>query len=196
MNVLFLGTSPSPIVEALNGYGCTVISQDGVISLDYLERNKIQFAVSYRYRMMVRKPVIEYLNRRIINLHISFLPWNRGADPNLWSFLDDTPKGVTIHYMDEGLDTGDILIQEEIAYEKSDTLRTAYQKLSRTIETLFRIHWPAIVEGHIVPIRQVGSGSYHTTVDKAPYLHLISNGWDTPVMDLVGKGKMAAEGKV
>ncbi|MCL0081308.1 hypothetical protein M1N64_03665 [Peptococcaceae bacterium] len=44
---------------------------------------------------------------RAINLHISFLPWNRGADPNFWSFIENAPVGVSIHYLDEGIDTGD-----------------------------------------------------------------------------------------
>ena len=44
---------------------------------------------------------------------MSYLPWNRGADPNFWSILEDTPKGVTIHIMDESIDTGDILYQKD-----------------------------------------------------------------------------------
>lgn len=191
MNVLFLGISPSPIVDVLNEYGCTVISWDGSFGLDYVERNKIQFAVSYRYRSIVKKQVIEHLSGKIINLHISLLPWNRGADPNLWSFLADTPKGVTIHYMDESLDTGDILLQKEIGYDESDSLRTTYQRLSLEVENLFRVHWPAIAEGKIEPFQQIGSGSYHTTSDKAPFLHLLTKGWDTPVRNLIGKGKNA-----
>ncbi len=56
----------------------------------------------------------------IINLHISFLPWNRGAHPNFWSFYDDTPKGVTIHLIDEGIDTGAIIYQKEITFDRNE----------------------------------------------------------------------------
>ena len=38
-------------------------------------------------------------------MHISYLPFNRGAHPNYWSFKDNSPKGVTIHFIDNGIDT-------------------------------------------------------------------------------------------
>lgn len=46
-----------------------------------------------------------------MNLHISYLPWNKGADPNFWSCIDGTPAGVTLHHIDAGVDTGDIIAQ-------------------------------------------------------------------------------------
>ena len=45
---------------------------------------------------------------------MSFLPYNRGSHPNFWSFIDDTPKGITIHEIDEGADTGNIVFQKKI----------------------------------------------------------------------------------
>ena len=65
----------------------------------------VDFIISYGYRHILKKDLIEMFPRKIANLHISLLPWNRGADPNLWSFLEDTPKGVTIHYIDCSVDT-------------------------------------------------------------------------------------------
>ena len=63
-------------------------------------------------------------------MHISLLPWNRGYHPNIWSFLEDTPKGVTIHYINEGIDTGDIIVQKEIVIdEDKETLKSSYEIL-------------------------------------------------------------------
>ena len=70
--------------------------------------------VSYGYRKIVLADVIDKMAGEIINLHISYLPWNRGANPNFWSFIDDTPKGVTIHEMSADLDKGRILCQKEL----------------------------------------------------------------------------------
>ena len=52
-----------------------------------------------------------------------------GQDPNLWSFIEDTPKGVTIHEIDEGIDTGDIIFQKEIVLNSNETLASSYEKL-------------------------------------------------------------------
>ncbi len=126
--------------------------------------------------------------RRIINLHISYLPWNRGADPNLWSFLDNAPKGVTTHYIDAGLDTGRILIQEEISFRYNDTPRTSYERLAAAIEILFRKSWPRIREGKAQSFPQPQGGSSHRLKDRAAVEHLLTKGWDTPVSQLIGKG--------
>jgi methionyl-tRNA formyltransferase len=191
MNVLFLGKIPSPIVDILFENGCKIFAQESPISMEFLEENAFEFALSYRYRHLIKRSAIQYLNGRIVNLHISLLPWNRGADPNLWSFLEDTPKGVTIHYVDEGLDTGEILVQKDVNYYMNDTLRSTYSRLSATIEDLFRIHWPDIISGRLKSYPQIGSGSFHRIKDKEPFICLLKNGWDTPVSDLIGRAKYA-----
>lgn len=65
----------------------------------------------------------------ILNLHTSYLPWNRGAHPNVWPILDGSPAGVTLHRVDEGWDTGPILWQARCPVEPFDTAKTLYDKL-------------------------------------------------------------------
>ena len=119
MKVLSLGIKPSPLKSILEKNNCKVIERTDPIDLEFFNSSKVDFAVSYRFRHIVRKPIIEHLRGNIINLHISLLPWNRGADPNLWSFLENTPKGITIHYIDDGIDTGDIIAQKELFFDEN-----------------------------------------------------------------------------
>lgn len=101
-------------------------------------------------------------------MHISLLPWNRGASPNIWSFIDNTPKGVTIHMLSAGLDEGDILFQEEVQFDPQvETLQTTHTKLNEMIADLFKRNWPIICSGQYKELRkkQKGNGSYHTTAD-------------------------------
>ncbi len=56
-----------------------------------------EWIISYNYKYLIPKTIIDAVNGNVINLHISLLPYNRGAYPNVWSFLEETPKGVTIH---------------------------------------------------------------------------------------------------
>lgn len=189
MNVLVLGYMPSPASPVIMEHGCTVLEHSEPVNLDFLRKNKIDFAVSYRYRHIVSEPVIEFLNEKIINLHISLLPWNRGADPNLWSFLEDTPKGVTIHYIDKGLDTGDIIIQKELFFQsENETLETSYTKLNFEIIELFKQVWPLIFNDTAPRYKQQPVGSVHTLKDKEKYMYLLADkGWKTPVYFLKGK---------
>ncbi len=81
---------------------------------------------------------------RVVNLHPGYLPWNRGSDPNLWSWIDNTPKGVTIHYVDEGVDTGDLIAQRLVEFEAHETLASSYQRLQVEMVKLFVEHWQSI----------------------------------------------------
>lgn len=82
---------------------------------------------------------------QIFNLHISLLPYNREASPNFFSFIENTPKGVTIHQIDEGLDTGPILAQKELFFDESkETFASSYEKLILEIQMLFKENWSSI----------------------------------------------------
>lgn len=65
----------------------------------------------------------------ILNLHTGYLPWNRGAYPNVWPILDGSPAGVTLHRVDAGWDTGPILAQTEVKVLPTDTAHTLYERL-------------------------------------------------------------------
>lgn len=120
------------------------------------------FIISFNYRHLIPEEVLELLPGRVINLHTSFLPYNRGSAPNFFSFLENTPKGVTIHRMDSGLDTGDILCQKELFFdEEKETFATTYDQLLDEMETLFQENWQAIKDGSLEPVKQVGEGTYH-----------------------------------
>ena len=145
--------------------------------------------VSFGYRHIIHPSVLAQFGSRAINLHISMLPWNRGADPNLWSFLEDTPKGVSIHYLDSGIDTGKILVQREVLPTRQDTLRTSYERLLREIESLFIDTWPAIRSGKKDCRQQDGSGSFHVLSDRKRFQSYLTEGWETPVKKIVGLAK-------
>ncbi|MBI5748850.1 MAG: methionyl-tRNA formyltransferase [Nitrospinae bacterium] len=67
-----------------------------------------------------------------INLHASLLPKYRGAAPINWALINgETKTGVTSMFMDEGMDTGDILIQREIKIKEDDNAGTIHDKLSQ-----------------------------------------------------------------
>lgn len=120
------------------------------------------FVISFNYRHLVPGEVLRLLPGRIINLHTSLLPYNRGSSPNFFSFWDNTPKGVTIHLMDEGLDTGAVLCQREVAMEEDkETFSSSYARLLSEIEKLFREKWDDIKAGKLEAKPQSGEGTLH-----------------------------------
>jgi methionyl-tRNA formyltransferase len=189
MSILLLGPKRPDLVAFLGRHGEEVVSWELPLEPGAPVLERATYMISYGYRYILHEEIVSKFRGRAINLHISYLPWNRGADPNLWSFLEDTPKGVSIHYIEKGLDTGDILVQKEIPVFPEDTLRTTYERLSATIEELLYMHWDDFYNHRIQARPQQGRGTYHRSRDKEPYLHLLTNGWDTPVENLIGKAK-------
>jgi methionyl-tRNA formyltransferase len=129
----------------------------------------------------LKNDIISIPKLGVINLHISFLPWNKGSDPNFWSHVEGTLKGVTIHYIDEGVDTGDIIAQTEVIFSNEDTLSSSYTKLHKEIQDLFYETWFKIKKGGVVRKKQVGKGTIHRKVDKLAYDYLLKQGWGTPL---------------
>lgn len=186
MKILLLGPSRPELLAYLQSFGDTVEHVEAPLSDASSCLEEADLLVSYGYRYLIPKGVVERFWHRIVNLHISLLPWNRGADPNLWSFLEDTPKGVTIHYIDSGLDTGDILAQQAVEPEPHDTLRSSYDRLSEAMLALFREIWPSIRRGSAIAMPQPANGTLHKLKDRIPFEPYLTDGWDTPVSQLVG----------
>jgi methionyl-tRNA formyltransferase len=182
--VMFLGRPDSPVLAHLRTGDENVLA----IGADepFVPENP-RLVVSHGYRRILRRDVLDHLPDRVINLHIALLPYNRGADPTLWSVLEDTPAGVTIHYIDEGVDTGDVIAQRAVELTGDDTLATAYARLQDEMVTLFAEQWPAISAGTNERTPQPPGGTAHRVADRAAVEHLLTDGWDTPVGALRGR---------
>jgi methionyl-tRNA formyltransferase len=143
-----------------------IVLLDDKIDIYNITQIQPDIIISYNYKYMIPKEIIQFMKGRIINLHISMLPWNRGASPNFWSFIDKTPKGVTIHLINEGLDTGDILFQKEVFFnECKESLSTSYEALHKELQCLFKQNWSDIRNWSIEPKAQINNGSVHFVKD-------------------------------
>lgn len=185
MKILFLGYTESPLIQFIRESGDKVLVSEAPITDEFVKNEGIEFIVSYGYKHLLKSDVLSLLPGKIINLHISFLPFNRGADPNFWSFMDDTPKGVSIHLVDEGIDTGHILVQKQVSIAGQETLRSSYALLQEEIQKLFRAYWHEIKQNNILPKKQTGSGTFHRKKDLEKYKTLLDEkGYDTPLAEL------------
>lgn len=168
MKVLFLTNNDNtrPLSDWLNERE-DVILCDQRCTCELLESLQPEIIISFNYQYIISKEVINSFPGDIINLHISLLPWNKGADPNIWSFMNDTPKGVTIHKLEEGLDTGAVLFQRELLFDENvESLSSSYNTLISNITDLFMEHWEEIKSSNYKVIPQIPhAGSYHRRAD-------------------------------
>lgn len=174
--VLCLGydRTQTRIIEGLQNKGCCVWhAQDKIHTTAGFD-----LVVSFGYRHILRKDVIGSSPAPIVNLHISYLPYNRGAHPNFWSFFDGTPSGVSIHLIDEGVDTGPIIVQKYVNFSRGDkTFEQTYRLLILEIEDLFLANIDTIASKTFEPRPQRGKGTYHRMSD----LPKEFAGWDSSI---------------
>ena len=139
MKCLFLGYNKkrTKLINFLKKKKIKVVNKNTAL----LKRDLKTFdiIISFGYRKIIPKNLIKECKRPIINLHMSYLPFNKGAHPNFWSFVNNTTKGVSIHEIDEGIDTGKIIYQKKIKFKKVKnlTFQKTYNTLFREIEKLF-----------------------------------------------------------
>jgi methionyl-tRNA formyltransferase len=178
--VLFLGytSDQTKIIDDLINANCEVWHTQEKIETT----QGFDFVISYGYRHILNKSVIKSSDAPIINLHISYLPWNRGAHPNFWSFFDCTPSGVSIHLIDEGIDTGPVLYQRYVNFSKDQiTFSQTCKQLILEIEMLFKENLKEIIASTYKPLPQRRKGSYHKAVDFPSEF----SGWDSNIQDEV-----------
>lgn len=136
------------------------------LSAEWCAAQHFDLTVSYTYRYILSDEILDALNRNAVNIHNAYLPWNRGADPNIWSILENTPRGVTLHYMNAGLDQGSIISQQLIAdLDEEETLEATYKRLDETAKKLFKDSFAYYDFWQEMRKESSAAGSYHRLAD-------------------------------
>ncbi|WP_404452544.1 methionyl-tRNA formyltransferase [Virgibacillus necropolis] len=111
--------------------------------------------VTAAYGQLLPTPILTAPPFGCINVHASILPELRGGAPIHQAILQGkTETGITIMYMVEKLDAGDILTQEKVAIENHDNVGTMHDKLAATGATLLMDTLPRLFRGEITPVEQ------------------------------------------
>lgn len=119
-----------------------------------VRRLKPDVAIAAFWAYILKPEFLDLFPKGCVNFHPGLLPFNRGKNPNVWPFIEGTPAGVTLHYVDADVDTGDIIAQQEVPIEPTDTGGTLYDKTLTAMVELFKRTWPALKDGTAPRIRQ------------------------------------------
>ncbi|MEM9343722.1 MAG: formyltransferase family protein [Pseudomonadota bacterium] len=180
--VAFLGydDAQTSLTEEIRRRGFDVESRgDPVTDLGPYDR-----VVSFGYRHILKPAALRTLKAPIVNLHISYLPYNRGAHPNFWSWMEGTPSGVSIHEIDAGIDTGPIVDQKKVLMEPEGlTFRDTYRLLFKEMEALFVASADEILGGTYQTTQQSENGTFHRASDLPPWM----TSWDMRITDAIAR---------
>jgi methionyl-tRNA formyltransferase len=123
--------------------------------LEVLRQLNPDVIVVAAYGQILPSAILSLPRHGCINIHASLLPAYRGAAPINWAIINgERETGITIMHMDEGMDTGAILLQESIPVEPQDTAGALTEKLSVLGAKLITEALPEIVSGALKPVAQ------------------------------------------
>ena len=165
-------------------FGDEIIVKTSKFDLEYIKNESIDFIVSDKTQFLILPDIINFLPKKIVNLHPSFLPWGRGYNPNFWSIRLGFPHGVSLHIIDEGIDSGEIIAQTRLSYSESDTLKETYDRLRVHMINLFKVCWPELRLGKLQGFSQdKNSGNIFYKKDLENIFDKLPNKWDTTVSE-------------
>lgn len=157
--------APSDVKLCAEQYGIPVFQPEKIreeAAVERLRRENADIFVVAAFGQLLPKTILEMPRFGCINIHGSLLPAYRGAAPVQWAVLDGQKEaGDTIMQMNEGLDTGDILMQESIPLSADETAGSLYDKLSSMGGPLLLQALDAIEAGTVTPVPQGDSGTHY-----------------------------------
>ncbi|MBQ7240442.1 MAG: methionyl-tRNA formyltransferase [Bacilli bacterium] len=148
--------TPSPVKKCALEHGIEVYTPKRLRDeYEYILNKKPDVIITAAYGQIVPKQMLIYPDYGCINVHGSLLPKYRGASPIQSAIMNgDKTTGITLMYMEEGLDTGNIIHAKEIPIEDDDTYGTLSEKLSILGRDLLVKTLPVIVDGENFDIPQ------------------------------------------
>ena len=139
--------------------------------------------ISFGFRHIIQQNILKKIKKKIINIHLSYLPYNRGAHPNFWSFIEGTPSGISIHYIDKGIDTGNVILRKKILFNinssKYSTFKKTYNYLFKEAENIFIKNFVKIEKNNLKVKKISYKGSFHYKKD----LPIWVNNWNMKIQD-------------
>lgn len=149
----------TPVKELSLKYNIPVIQPERLRKeSDLVLALKPDLIITCAYGQIVPKEIIDYPKYHCINVHASLLPRHRGGAPIHRAIMEgDKETGITIMYMDYGMDNGDIIAQSAIPITNEDTAETLFEKLSQLGATFLIEILPQILNGNIIPTKQIES---------------------------------------
>lgn len=132
--------------------------------VEYLRRYEPDIIIVEAFGQIVSKEILDMPRYGCVNVHASLLPKYRGAAPIQWAVINgDAVTGVTTQRMNEGIDTGDIIMKEEVVIREDETGGSLFDHLSEVGAKLCVKTMAAIEDGTAVYTPQDAASATHTS---------------------------------
>lgn len=142
-----------------------VTSFDRGDALAAMQRLACDYLLSVQFPYLFPASVLAVPRIGTLNLHPALLPFNRGWHTPTWAIVEKTPVGVTLHWVNEGVDSGDIALQRKVDIRPDDTADKLYKRLLQAEIDLLEEAIPLLKDGRLPRTAQSGAGTLHRKRD-------------------------------
>lgn len=146
--------------------------EDKLEDIEYLRDCDLDLVISAFWGKIIKEPLLSIPRVGYLNMHTSFLPYSRGKHPHIWSIIEETPYGVTMHLIDKTLDTGPVIFQKKVPITWEDTGETIYFKGIKTLCDLITEKKVDILNLNFEPKQQIGEGTFHYAKELEEIAHI------------------------
>ena len=175
----------SPVKEAALAHGLEVYQPRRVREpecVEYLRKQEADIMVVVAFGQILSKEILDMPRFGCVNVHASLLPKYRGAAPIQWAVIQgEKVTGVTTMRMDEGIDTGDMILKEEVVLKPEETGGSLFDRLAETGAALCVRTLAAIEDGSAVYTPQEHDKATHTTMIKKQLGEIV---WEKSALEL------------
>jgi methionyl-tRNA formyltransferase len=162
--------TPPPVKEYALGEKIPVLQPVNIkdpLFLEELSRFHPEIVIVVAYGKILPPQILKLPPHGCVNVHASLLPKYRGAAPIQWAIIrGDQKTGITTMLMDKGLDTGDVLLQEELPIADDDNAETLGRRLAELGASLLLETIQGIKQGTVKPTPQSGTPTYAPPLKK------------------------------
>lgn len=134
-------------------------------NIDKIKNFNSDLLISVSYDQIFKKKIIESFDLGIINCHCGALPYYRGRSPINWAIINGEKSfGVTVHYVNEKIDQGDIIVQKKYPIKKKDDFKSLLNLANKKIPSLLLKSINLIRKNNVKLIKQSfisKKGSYY-----------------------------------
>jgi len=166
--------TPCPIKKLALAHGIKVFTPEKIrTNYEPLKEANPDIIITCAYGQIVPQEVLDIPRLGCINIHASLLPKYRGGAPIHHAIMNgDSETGITLMYMDKGMDTGDIIKKEVVSIEPNDMLDTLSNKLSALGAKIIIEELPNIINGTNERIKQNDEEATVANLIKREHEHL------------------------
>jgi methionyl-tRNA formyltransferase len=168
MNLVFLGMNEAgeEVLEWLKqkenvDVKAVIEEKEG---LEKIRELRPEIVISSGFEHTVPKEIIDIPEKGVVNLHPSYLPYNRGAHPYIWPLIENKPAGVALHFMNEGIDEGPVVARKKVEKRPGDDAESLRNRLMKKQVEIFKDNWDKILREEAWE-QNLEEGSFHLKSD-------------------------------